>query len=134
MGDRRALLCLTLVLVLLLLHVPCTYSAETNENEELYEFLSSESPHYTTLFDFLSDVIELDLTKYGVIPPETVPPDFEGLSPLEYFKQVSEYTSTLPPPNVTRIDPYGGLAEEVVLSPDFGYNGTRFGTMGIFFQ
>jgi hypothetical protein len=132
MGDRRALLCLTLVLVLLLLHVPCTYSAETNENEELYEFLSSESPHYTTLFDFLSDVIELDLTKYGVIPPETVPPDFEGLSPLEYFKQVSEYTSTLPPPNVTRIDPYGGLAEEVVLSPDFGYNGTRFGTMGIF--
>jgi hypothetical protein len=131
-GDRRAVFFLTLVLVLLLLHMPHAYSSETNENEELYEFLSSESPAYPKLFDFLSDVIELDLTKYGVIPPEVVPPGFEGLSPLDYFKQLSEYTSTLPPPNVTRVDPYGGLAEEEVLSPDFGYNGTRFGTMGIF--
>ena len=130
--HRKVALVSVLALVFLLFQVPHGYSSETNENEELYEFLSSESPAYPTLFDFLSDVIELDLTKYGVVPPEVVPPGFEGLSPLEFFKQISEYVSTLPPPNVTRVDPYGGLAEEIVLSPDFGYNGTRFGTMGIF--
>ena len=133
MGDRRVVLFLTLFLVLLLLLTPCAYSSETNENEELYEFLSNESPAYTKLFDFLSDVIQLDLTKYGVIPPEHVPPGFEGLSPLEFYKQLSEYASTRPTPNNTFIvDRYGGLAEEETLSPDFGYNGTRFGTMAIF--
>jgi hypothetical protein len=132
MGDRRAVHFLALVLVLLLLNLPIACSLETNENEELYEFLSSESPAYHTLFTFLSDVIELDLTKYGVVPPEAVPPGFEGLSPLEYFEQLFEYASTLPPPDNGLVDPYGGLAEEEVISPDFGYNGTRFGTMGMF--
>ena len=132
MGGRGVLLFLILGLVLLLLHTPYTYSSETNENEELYKFLTSESPAYTKLFDFLSGVIELDLTKYGIIPPEVVPPGFEGLTPLEYFQQMSEYTSTLPPPTESIVDPFGGLAEEEVLSLDFGYNGTRFGSMTIF--
>ena len=133
MGDRRAVLFLTLVIVLLLLHAPCAYSSEASENEELYEFLCTESPAYTKLFDFLSDVVQLDLTKYGVIPPEHVPPGFEGLSPLEFYKQLSEYASTRSQPNNTFIvDRYGGLAEEETIGPDFGYNGTRFGTMGIF--
>jgi hypothetical protein len=133
MGDRRVVLFLTLVIVLLFLHTPYAYSSETNENEELYEFLSTESPAYPKLFDFLSDVVELDLTKYGVIPPESVPPGFEGLSPLEFYKQLYEYASTRPTPSIPFIvDRYGGLAEEVTIGPDFGYNGTRFGTMAIF--
>ena len=101
MGDRRVVLFLALVFVLLLLLTPCAYSSETSENEELYEFLSNESPAYAKLFDFLSDVVQLDLTKYGVVPPEHVPPGFEGLSPLEFYKQLSEYVSTLPTPSNT---------------------------------
>ena len=132
MGDRKAVFVLFIVLVLFVLPTSYAWPAETNENKELYEFLSSESPSYTKLFRFLSDVVGLDLTKYGIIPPEVVPPGFEGLSTLEYFTQLSENVSTLPPPNITRVDRYGGLVEEMVLSPDFGYNKTRFGTMGIF--
>ncbi|MBN1784616.1 MAG: hypothetical protein JW815_02655 [Candidatus Bathyarchaeota archaeon] len=131
MGDGRTVLFLTSGLILLLLLMPCTYSSETNENEKLYEFLSSESPAYSTLFSFMSDVIQLDLTTYGVIPPENPPPGFEDLSPLEYFKQLFNYTSTLPTP-ANELDPYGGLAEKKVISPDFGYNGTSFGTMAMF--
>jgi hypothetical protein len=134
MGDRRVVLFLALVLGLLLLHAPCAYSSEASENEELYEFLCTESPAYLKLFDFLSDVVQLDLTKYGVVPPENVPPGFEGLSPLEFFKQISEYVSTLPTPSKPPfiVDRYGGLATEESVGPDFGYDGTRFGTMAMF--
>ncbi len=134
MSDERFVLFAALVLVLLLLNVPYVCSLETSEDEELYKFLRSESPTYAKLFDFLSDVVQLDLTKYGVVPPENVPPGFEGLSPLEFYKQLSEYVSTLPTPSKLPfiVDRYGGLAEEETLGPDFGYEGTRFGTMGIF--
>ena len=132
MKLRKVAFVSVFVLVLIVFQVPNAISSETNENEELYEFLSSESPSYSTFFGFLSDVVELDLTKYGVIPPETVPPGFEGLSPLEFFKQISEHVSTLPPPNITLPDKYGGLVEEEVLNHDFGYSGTRFGTMAFF--
>ena len=136
MGYRRVGLFITLVLILLLLPAPSALSSETNENEELYAFLSSESPAYTQLFDFLSDVVQFDLTKYGVVPPESVPPGFEGLSPLEFYKQIYEYArahGTVSPPNNTfLVDRYGGLAKEENLSPDFGHDGTRFGTQGMF--
>jgi hypothetical protein len=116
MGSRKTVFVLTVVLVFLLLPTPYAWSAETDEKAQLYEFLSSESAMYTQLFDFLSDVIRLDLTKYGVIPPESVPPGFEGLSPLEFFMQISEYVSSLPPANITLFDRYGGLVEEEVKS------------------
>jgi hypothetical protein len=120
--------------VLLLLLVPHAYSSESDDKAELYEFLSSESPASAKLFDFLSDVVGLDLTKYGVVPPEVVPPGFEGLSPLEFYKKISEYASTLPPPNFTLPDQFGGLVEEESSGFDFEYNGTNFGTMCIFYN
>jgi len=134
MGDRRAFLFLTLILLLLSLYMPSAYSSETNENEELYKFLSSESPANAKLFDFLSNVVGLDLTKYSVVPPSVVPPGFEDLSPLEFYKKLSEYVSTLPPVNVTRFDPFGGLVEEEASSFDFEYNNSTFDVMSIFYN
>ena len=133
--DRRAVLILMLVLVFLLLQVPNAYSSESTANEELYEFLSSESPANAKLFDFLSNVVGLDLTKYAVVPPSVVPPGFEGLDPLEFYKKLSEHVSTqLPSSNFTRDDLFGGLVEEEVQSFDFEYNNNKIHVMSIFYN
>jgi len=124
-----------LVLVFLLLQVPNAHSSESTANEELYEFLSSESPANAKLFDFLSNVVGLDLTKYAVVPPSVVPPGFEGLDPLEFYKKLSEHVSTqLPSSNFTRDDLFGGLVEEEVPSFDFEYNNNKIHVMSIFYN
>jgi hypothetical protein len=132
--HRKAALFSVLVLVFFLFQLPTAYSSESDENAELYEFLSSESPANAKLFDFISNVVGLDLTKYSVTPPSVVPPGFEDLSPLEFYKKLSEYVSTLPPVNVTRFDPFGGLVEEESPSFDFEYNNSTFDAMSIFYN
>ena len=132
--HRKATLISVLVLVFLLFQLPTAYSSESDANAELYEFLSSESPANAKLFDFLSNVVGLDLTKYSVVPPSVVPPGFEDLSPLEFYKKLSEYVSTLPPVNVTRVDPFGGLVEEESPSFNFEYNNSTFEVMSIFYN
>ena len=132
--HRKAALFSLLVFGFLLFHVPAAYSIETDENAELYDFLSSESAANAKLFDFLSNVVGLDLTKYSVVPPSVVPPGFEGLSPLEFFKKLSEYVSTLPPVNITGIDPFGGLVEEKSPNFNFEYNNSTFDAMSIFYN
>jgi len=133
--NRRAVFILMLVFMFLLLQVPNAHSSESNANEELYEFLSSESPANAKLFDFLSNVVGLDLTKYAVVPPSVVPPGFEGLDPLEFYKKLSEHVSTqLPSSNFTRDDLFGGLVEEEVPSFDFEYNNNKIDVMGIFYN
>jgi hypothetical protein len=132
--HRKAALVLVLVLGVLLFQVSIASSSESDDNTALYEFLSSESAANAKLFDFLSNVVGLDLTKYSVVPPESVPPGFEGLSPLEFYKKLSEYVSTLRPVNVTRVDPFGGLVEEESPSFDFEYNNSTFDAMSIFYN
>ena len=132
--HRKAALVSVLVLGFLLFQTSSAYSSESDDNAELYEFLSSESAANAKLFDFLSNVVGLDLTKYSVVPPSNVPPGFEGLSPLEFYKKLSEYVSTLPPVNVTRVDPFGGLVEEESPSFDFEYNNSTFDAMSIFYN
>jgi hypothetical protein len=94
-GNRRTVLLLTLVLVLLLLQIPNAYSEESTAEDKF--------------FDFLSDVIGLDMTKYTSPQP-------------------------IPPPNPQYPEEFGGLVEQIILSPDFEYNETNFGTMGIFYN
>jgi hypothetical protein len=122
---------LLMVVVVLSLQVPTAYPSEADEKAELYDFLSSESDANAKLFSFLSDVVGLDLTKYGVVPPEVVPPGFEGLSPLEFYKKSAENVSALPPVNFTLDDRFGGLVEEEVRSFDFEYNNSKFDVMSI---
>lgn len=134
-AHRKAALISVLVLVFLLLQVPNAHSSESNANEELYEFLSSESPANAKLFDFLSNVVGLDLTKYAVVPPSVVPPGFEGLDPLEFYKKLSEHVSTaLPSSNFTRDDRFGGLVEEEVPSFDIEYKNNKIHVMSIFYN
>ena len=131
--HRRAALVSVLVLGLFF-QVSNVYSSELDDNLELYEFLSSESTANAKFFDFLSNVVGLDLTKYSVVPPESVPPGFEGLSPLEFYKKLSEYVSTLPPVNVTRFDHFGGLVEEESPNFDFAYKNCTFDAMSILYN
>jgi hypothetical protein len=132
--HSKATLVSVLVLGFLLFQVSTAYSSELDDIAELYEFLSSESAANAKLFDFLSNVVGLDLTKYSVVPPSVVPPGFEGLSPLEFYKKLSEYVSTLPPSNFTLDDPFGGLVEEESPSFDFKYNNSTFDAMSIFYN
>ena len=135
MKKSAMMITLLMVIVFLSLHVSPAYPSESNDAEELYEFLSSESDANAKLFDFLSDVVGLDLTKYVVVPPSVVPPGFEGLSPLEYFKKLSENVSTqLPSLNFTLDDSFGGLVEVATPSFDIEYNESRIHVMGIFYN
>ena len=70
---------------------------------------SEESTVEDKFSDFLSSVVGLDLTKYTSLQPT-------------------------PPPNPEYPEEFGGLVEQIVLSPNFEYNGTNFGTMGIFYN
>ncbi len=133
-AHRKAALVSVLVIGFLLFQVFTAYSLESDDNVELYEFLSSESVANAKLFDFLSNVVGLDLTKYSVVLPDSVPPGFEGLSPLEFYKKLSEYVSTLLPVNVTHFDHFGGLVEQESPNFDFAYKNSTFDAMSIFYN
>ncbi|MCW4015660.1 MAG: hypothetical protein NWF06_04760 [Candidatus Bathyarchaeota archaeon] len=85
---------------------------------------SSEGTTEDKLFDFLSSVVGLDLTKYAVVEPY-LPTD------VEYPSNLSESLESL---NFTIDDEFGGLVKKEVLSPQLEINERTINLMGIFYN
>jgi hypothetical protein len=90
---------------------------------------SSESTLEAKQFDFLSNVVGLDLAKYTIIPP-TFPPGYEDANITEVLSDRAEKGL----PSSSYPSKFGGLVKEEALSYDLEYNVSKIDVMSIFYN
>jgi hypothetical protein len=93
------------------MNVPQAYSLESSAHEKLYDFLSS--------------VVGLDLTKY-TMPQPSLMPSYDSEKSIDFDENID---------NDFRYPPeLGGLVEQQVLSPKLEYNDSKIDVLSIFYN